>query len=308
MSLEEEIKKVLLNNPSILVDVLTAKPEIVYQVLARITPWQNLATKQDIERLDKEIEETKKIMATKQDIERLDRAINEIKNTMATKQDIERLDKEIEETKKIMATKQELEEIKNVMATKEDLKGMATKEDLKTMATKEDLKGMATKEDLKTMATKEDLKGMATKEDLKTMATKEDLKRLETIITGLGARWGIMNEDSFRQGVGELLSNSGWKVSREVLYDRDGYVYDEPSDVEYDIVIKDGSVILVEITSSLKRGDLPTIKRKKEFYEKVKNIKVNLVYVITPFIHDRYPERVKAMAKDMGIEIIYPSS
>nr|WP_261310639.1 PD-(D/E)XK nuclease family protein [Saccharolobus shibatae] len=265
-------------------------------------------------------------MATKQDIERLDRAINEIKNTMATKQDIERLDKEIEETKKIMATKQELEEIKNVMATKEDLKGMATKEDLKTMATKEDLKGMATKEDLKTMATKEDLKGMATKEDLKTMATKEDLKgmatkedlktmatkedlkRLETIITGLGARWGIMNEDSFRQGVGELLSNSGWKVSREVLYDRDGYVYDEPSDVEYDIVIKDGSVILVEITSSLKRGDLPTIKRKKEFYEKVKNIKVNLVYIITPFIHDRYPERVKAMAKDMGIEIIYPSS
>ncbi|ACP47527.1 Protein of unknown function DUF1626 [Sulfolobus islandicus Y.N.15.51] len=270
MSLEEEIKKVLLNNPSILVDVLTAKPEIVYQVLARITPWQNLATKQDIERLD--------------------RTINEIKNTMATKQDIERLDKEIEETKKIMATKQELEEIKNVMATKEDLKGMATKEDLKTMATKEDLKGMATKE------------------DLKTMATKEDLKRLETIITGLGARWGIMNEDSFRQGIGELLSNSGWKVSREVLYDRSGYVYDEPSDVEYDIVIKDGSVILVEITSSLKRGDLPTIKRKKEFYEKVKNIKVNLVYVVTPFIHDRYPERVKAMAKDMGIEIIYPSS
>jgi len=252
VSLEEEIKKVLLNNPSILVDVLTAKPEIVYQVLSRITPWQNLATKQDIERLD--------------------RTINEIKNTMATKQDIERLDKEIEETKKIMATKQELEEIKNVMATKEDLKGMATKEDLKTMA------------------------------------TKEDLKRLETIITGLGARWGIMNEDSFRQGIGELLSNSGWKVSREVLYDRSGYVYDEPSDVEYDIVIKDGSVILVEITSSLKRGDLPTIKRKKEFYEKVKNIKVNLVYVVTPFIHDRYPERVKAMAKDMGIEIIYPSS
>nr|WP_263991836.1 DUF3782 domain-containing protein [Sulfolobus islandicus] len=128
---------------------------------------------------------------------------------MATKQDIERLDKEIEETKKIMATKQELEEIKNVIAT------------------------------------------------------KEDLKRLETIITGLGARWGIMNEDSFRQGIGELLSNSGWKVSREVLYDRGGYVYDEPSDVEYDIVIKDGSVILVEITSSLKKRGLTNNKEEE---------------------------------------------
>ncbi|AAK43049.1 PD-(D/E)XK nuclease family protein [Saccharolobus solfataricus] len=241
MSLEEEIKKVLLNNPSILVDVLTAKPEIVYQVLARLTPWQSLATKQDVERLDKEIEEVKKTMATKQDVERLDKEIEEVKKTMATKQDVERLDKEIEEVKK-------------------------------------------------------------------TMATKEDLKRLETIITGLGARWGILNEDSFRQGISEILSNSGWKISREVLYDRDGYVYDEPSDVEYDIVVKDSSVILVEITSSIRRGDLPTIKKKKEFYEKVKNIKVNLVYVITPFIHDRYPERIKAMAKDMGIEIIYPSS
>ncbi|BFI76942.1 PD-(D/E)XK nuclease family protein [Sulfurisphaera ohwakuensis] len=212
MSLEEEIKKVLLNNPSILIDVLTARPEIIYQVLAKLTPWQNLATKQDIEKLSREIEDIKQNMATKQ----------------------------------------ELEEIK------------------------------------------------------KTMATKDDIKRLETIITGLGARWGIMNEDSFRQGIREILSSTGWKVSREILYDKDGYVYEEPSDIEYDIIVKDGNVILIEITSSLKRGDLPIIKRKKELYEKVKNVKITLVYVITPFVHDRYPERVKAMAKDMGIEVIYP--
>ncbi|QGA54096.1 DUF3782 domain-containing protein [Sulfolobus sp. E5-1-F] len=268
MSLEEEIKKVLLNNPSILVDVLTAKPEIIYQVLAKITPWQSLATKEDLKSLEKDINEIKSVMATKQDVDRLDRAV---------------------------------EEIKSVMATKEDLKAMATKEDLKSMATKQDV-------DRLDRAVEEIKSVMATKEDLKAMATKEDLKRLENIVTALGARWGIMNEDAFRQGISELLSSSGWKISREVLYDKNGYVYDEPSDVEYDIVIKDGNVILVEITSSIKRGDLPVIKKKKELYEKVKNVKVNLVYVITPFVHDRYPERVKAMAKDMGIEIIYPSS
>ncbi|MEM0374473.1 MAG: PD-(D/E)XK nuclease family protein [Ignisphaera sp.] len=264
MSLEEEIKKVLLNNPSILVDVLTAKPEIIYQVLAKLTPWQNLATKQDIEKLSREIEDIKRNMATKQELE-------DIRKNMSTKQ-------ELEEIKKNMATKQELEEIKRNIATKQEL------EEIK--------KNMATKQEL------EDIR--------KNMATKDDIKRLETIITGLGARWGIMNEDSFRQGIREILSNTGWKVSKEVLYDKDGYVYEEPSDVEYDIVVKDGNVILIEITSSLKRGDLPIIKRKKELYEKVKNVKVILVYVVTPFVHDRYPERVKAMAKDMGIEVIYP--
>ena len=213
MSLEEEIKKVLLNNPSILVDVLTAKPEIIYQALSKLTPWQNLATKQDIE---------------------------ELKRDLATKEDVKRV-------------RQELDDIRKVMAT------------------------------------------------------KDDIRKLDITITGLGARWGIMNEDAFREGVRELLKDAGWKVSREVLYDKEGYVYGEPSDVEYDVVIRDGVVTLIEITSSLKRGDLPVIRKKRELYEKVKNVKVNLVYLITPFIHDRYPERVKAMARDMQIEVVYPT-
>ena len=64
-----------------------------------------------------------------------------------------------------------INEIKNKMATKEDLEGMATKEDLEGMATKEDLKGMATKKDLERMATKEELKVLESK-----MATKEDIR------------------------------------------------------------------------------------------------------------------------------------
>jgi Uncharacterized conserved protein containing a coiled-coil domain len=152
---------------------------------------------------------------------------------------------------------------------------------------------------------------LTTKQELddirKVMATKDDIRKLDITITGLGARWGIMNEDAFREGVRELLKDAGWKVSREVLYDKEGYVYGEPSDVEYDVVIRDGVVTLIEITSSLKRGDLPVIRKKRELYEKVKNVKVNLVYLITPFIHDRYPERVKAMARDMQIEVVYPT-
>ena len=33
----------------ILVEVLTAKPEIVYEALARLMPWQNLVSKENLE-------------------------------------------------------------------------------------------------------------------------------------------------------------------------------------------------------------------------------------------------------------------
>nr|WP_039938854.1 repeat-containing protein [Anoxybacillus gonensis] len=100
--------------------------------------------------------------------------INNMKQTVATKQDLENM--VTKEDLKAMAAKQDLEN----MATKEDLKAMATKQDLENMATKEDLKAMATKQDLENMATKEDLKAMATKQDLENMATKEDLKAMAT--------------------------------------------------------------------------------------------------------------------------------
>lgn len=56
----------------------------------------------------------------------------------------------------------------------------------------------------------------------------------------------------------------------------------------------------------MKRGDLGILKKKREFYEKAKNRKINKIVLITPFIHDRYPEKLKAMALDMRIEIVNP--
>ena len=224
----EEIRRVLMENPSILVDVLVARPAIIYEVLSKLTPWQNLATKDDIKQL----------------------------------------------------------------VTKEEAKNFATKDDIRAIRAE--------------MATKDDIKQLVTKEEAKNFATKDDIKRLEVTLNALGARWGILSEDSFRQGVMEILKETGWKVDVVVLYDKTGYVYDEPSEVEVDVVVRDGRVFLIEITSSLKRGDLPIIKRKREFYERQTQRKVDQVLVVTPFIHDKYQDRVKAMAKDMGIIIVYP--
>jgi hypothetical protein len=285
MSLADEIKRVLTENPSILADVLASHPEIIYQVLAKLTPWQNLATKQDVE-------EIKKVMATKQDIE-------EIKKTMATKQDVE-------EIKKVMATKQDIEEIKKTMATKQELEEV--KKDIegikKVMATKQELeeikKTMATKQELEEV--KKDIEGIK-----KVMATKQDIKTLEVMISALGTRWGIQAEDVFRKGMMELLSNTNWKVDREIIFDKDGIVYGYPSEVEIDVIISDGKVILVELTASLKRSDLIPFSKKKELYEKEKGRKVSEVVVITPFIDDKNEERIIAIAKSLGIRIIKPS-
>jgi len=118
---------------------------------------------------------------------------------------------------------------------------------------------------------------------------------------------GVLSEDAFREGVRRLLAEAGWAVEKVLLFDREGYVYSEPSEVEYDVVVRDGKTFLVEITSALKRGDLPTLRRKREYFEKARGVKVDAVFVVTPFIHDKVPERVKAMAKDMGIEVVYPT-
>ncbi|WP_333639323.1 PD-(D/E)XK nuclease family protein [Pyrobaculum aerophilum] len=197
MSLVEEIRRVLIENPDILVDVLVSRPEIVYKALAKLVPWQNLATKQDVGELRKEVE-----------------------------------------------------------VTKEEL--------------------------------------------------KREIRQISVKLDALGARWGVLGEDAFREGVRELLREVGYKVERWLYYDADGHVYGYPSEVELDIVIKDGVVIAVEITSSLKRGDLYIVKRKTELYTKASGRLVNAVLIITPYINDKNPNYVKVMAERIGIKLVTP--
>lgn len=254
----EEIKKVLLENPSILVDVLTAKPEIIYEALAKLTPWQNLTTKSDLENFRRDLEGR---MATKEDLENLRR---EMESKMATKEDLENLRKE-------MATKEDLEKVRKDVESR-----MATKEDL-----------------------------VKVREDFEAELKKIE-KKFETFVNGIGARWGVKTEEVFRKGVLELLGDAGFIVKKELLYDSSGFVYDEPSDVEIDVVIKDGKAIMVEITSGLKRSDINIILKKKEFYEKVKNTKIDEILVITSIIDDKYPDRIIARAQSLGIRVITP--
>jgi len=262
VSLAEEIKRVLMEHPEILVEVLTAKPEVIYEALAKLTPWQNLATKDDLKRLEEK-------MATKEDLKKLE-------EKMATKEELKRLEERVNSIEERMATKEDLKRLEERMATKEELKRLEEK-----------------------MATKEELRAVET-------SLREEMRKLWLALNALGARWGVFSEDAFRNGVRELLKDAGYTVDRWVYYDDKGYVYGYPSEVELDIVIKDGRTLAVEITSALKRGDLQQIRRKVELFSAVTGKRVDAIYVVTPFIHDKNPDAVAAVASSMGINVVWP--
>jgi hypothetical protein len=112
-------------------------------------------------------------------------------------------------------------------------------------------------------------------------------KRLESSIRGLGARWGLMSEESFREGLKDILQEIGLKVERYIDYDVEGYVFGHPDQVELDVVIKDTTVMIAEIKSSMSKGDVHAFQRKVEFYEKKQKVKVERKGIIAPFVDPR---------------------
>ena len=124
-------------------------------------------------------------------------------------------------------------------------------------------------------------------------------KRLESAIGGLGARWGIMSEDSFREGLKGILKELGLKVERYIDYDTEGTVFGRPEQIELDIVIKDSITLLAEIKSSISREEIYAFQRKVEFYERKKGIKVTRKAVISPFVDPR----ARPIAERLNIEI-----
>ena len=51
MSLVDEVARVLREHPELIASALESRPEVVYAVLAKLTPWDKLATKEDLKTL-----------------------------------------------------------------------------------------------------------------------------------------------------------------------------------------------------------------------------------------------------------------
>ena len=120
----------------------------------------------------------------------------------------------------------------------------------------------------------------AIKTDVKTLGAKYD-----QTIGALGTRWGLYSERSFRNALkGILEETTEYNVERVIEKDESGVVFGHPSQIELDIVVKNGKFFIVEIKSSVSAGDVATFVRKARIYEKSRNRKAGALVIISPMV------------------------
>ena len=113
----------------------------------------------------------------------------------------------------------------------------------------------------------------------------DSLRRFNHTVQGLGARWGLLSEEAFRNGLAAILTDDlGFRVERYEGYDDSGSVFGQPEQVEIDVIIRNALVIAIEIKSSVSRSDLSLFQRKIAFFEQTENVTVNRRFFISPFV------------------------
>jgi hypothetical protein len=128
----------------------------------------------------------------------------------------------------------------------------------------------------------------------------EEIKSIRSTVGALGSRWGIASEASFRNALKGILERRfNVQVINVTEYDHEGFVFRHPDQVELDIIIRNGEIIICEIKSSMSRSDIYTFHRKVQFYEKQHNCKAASMIVISPML-DKYAQTT---ADRLGIEI-----
>jgi hypothetical protein len=125
-------------------------------------------------------------------------------------------------------------------------------------------------------------------------------RRYDSTIGALGSRWGLYSEASFRNALKGILEESfGVQVLNITDFDDAGEVFGRPDQVELDVIIKNGDVIVCEIKSSLSKADMYTFDRKVAFYQQRHQRPVSRKLVISPMVDDR----ALPVAEALGIEV-----
>jgi hypothetical protein len=116
----------------------------------------------------------------------------------------------------------------------------------------------------------------------------------------LGSRWGLHSEASFRNALAGILKDfQGVEVINVNEYDEEGVVFGHPDQIELDVIIKNGMLMICEIKSSVNKSDMYIFERKVRFYEKKHARQASRMIVISPML-DRY---AKPVADKLGIEV-----
>jgi len=74
--------------------------------------------------------------------------------------------------------------------------------------------------------------------------------------------------------------------------DEAGVVFGRPDQIELDIVIKNGKLLIIEIKSSVSSGDVLLFAKKAEFYQEKHNQKAAALVIISPMISAKAKEYI----------------
>jgi hypothetical protein len=125
-------------------------------------------------------------------------------------------------------------------------------------------------------------------------------KKFDRSIGALGSRWGLQSEEAFRNALAGILEeNFDVQVLNVSEYDDEGVVFGRPEQVELDVIIKNGLLLICELKSSLDKAGMYIFERKARFYEQRHARKAQRLIVISPMIDTR----AQKVAKQLGIEI-----
>jgi hypothetical protein len=131
--------------------------------------------------------------------------------------------------------------------------------------------------------------------DVGALARKHD-----TTIGALGARWGLHTEQAFRNAMKGILEKfAKVEVLNITEYDDEGVVFGRPDQIELDIIIKNGILIIAEIKSSMSKPEMYIFERKVRYYEVRHQRKATEMIVISPMVA---PNAIP-VAEKLGIRI-----
>ncbi len=124
-------------------------------------------------------------------------------------------------------------------------------------------------------------------------------QKVDRSIGALGSRWGTQSEAAFRNALAGILEkNFDVQVLNVSEYDDEGVVFGRPEQVELDVIIKNGLLLICELKSSIDKAGMYIFERKARFYEKRHARKADRLIVISPMIE----ARAHKVAKRLGVE------
>jgi len=130
-------------------------------------------------------------------------------------------------------------------------------------------------------------------------------KKFDRSIGALGARWGLQSEAAFRNALAGILEESfGVEVIHVNEYDEQGDVFGRPDQVELDVIIKNGLLLIYELKSSIDKAAMYIFERKVRFYEQRHQRKADRMIAISPMIDPK----AQKVADKLGIETYSDSS